>query len=76
MGRREELTDEQWEIIEPLIPEPSRRDDGKGGPTLLHQLGQPPIKFGRRDAGCGLPGQVTGLRKARLPVRDHSQSDH
>jgi len=32
MGRREELTDEQWEIIEPLIPEPARREDGKGRP--------------------------------------------
>ena len=32
MARREELTDEQWEIIEPLIPEPPRREDGKGRP--------------------------------------------
>lgn len=27
-----ELTDEQWTILEPLIPEPPRRDDGKGRP--------------------------------------------
>jgi len=32
MARREELTDEQWEIVEPLIPEPPKRDDGKGRP--------------------------------------------
>lgn len=32
MARREELTDEQWEIIEPLIPEPPKREDGKGRP--------------------------------------------
>ena len=25
-----ELTDKQWEVLEPLIPKPSRRDDGKG----------------------------------------------
>ena len=32
MARREELTDEQWAIIEPLIPPPPRRDDGGGRP--------------------------------------------
>ena len=32
MARREELTDQQWTIIEPLIPPPPRRDDGRGRP--------------------------------------------
>ncbi|MGH8649780.1 MAG: IS5 family transposase [Burkholderiales bacterium] len=32
MTRREELNDKQWEIIEPLIPQPRRRSDGKGRP--------------------------------------------
>jgi transposase len=32
MARREELTDEQWTIIHPLIPEPPRRPDGRGRP--------------------------------------------
>src|SRR5688572_9706327 len=32
MARREELTDEQWKIVERLIPEPPKRDDGKGRP--------------------------------------------
>ncbi len=32
MARREELTDEQWVIIQPLIPEPPRRADGRGRP--------------------------------------------
>ena len=32
MARREELTDEQWALIEPLIPELPRRDDGRGRP--------------------------------------------
>ena len=27
-----ELTDEQWQVLEPLIPEPPRREDGKGRP--------------------------------------------
>ncbi len=27
-----DLTDEQWEILEPLIPVPPRRADGKGRP--------------------------------------------
>lgn len=32
MARREELTDEQWAIIERLIPPPPRRSDGRGRP--------------------------------------------
>lgn len=32
MARREQLTDEQWAIIEPLLPELTRRDDGRGRP--------------------------------------------
>jgi len=32
MARREELTDEQWAIIEPLIPPLPRRPDGRGRP--------------------------------------------
>jgi transposase len=32
MTRREELTDEQWAIIKPLMPEPARRADGRGRP--------------------------------------------
>jgi transposase len=32
MARREALTAEQWTIIKPLIPEPSRRADGRGRP--------------------------------------------
>ena len=27
-----DLTDEQWEILEPLIPKPPRREDGRGRP--------------------------------------------
>ena len=27
-----ELTDEQWAVLEPLIPEAPRREDGKGRP--------------------------------------------
>ena len=32
MARREELTDEQWALIGPLIPEPPRREDNRGRP--------------------------------------------
>ena len=32
MPRHEELTDEQWEILRPLIPEHRRRMDGRGRP--------------------------------------------
>ena len=27
-----DLTDSQWDVLEPLIPEPSRRKDGRGRP--------------------------------------------
>ena len=30
MARREELSDEQWKIIEPLLGEMHRRDDARG----------------------------------------------
>jgi transposase len=32
MSKAELLTDEQWSILEPLIPEPVRRADGRGRP--------------------------------------------
>ena len=32
MARGEELTDEQWALIEPLLAELPKRDDGKGRP--------------------------------------------
>ncbi|HET7896943.1 MAG TPA: IS5 family transposase [Flavisolibacter sp.] len=34
MARRDELTDEQWAIIEPLLPPPLIREDGKGRPRV------------------------------------------
>jgi len=30
MSKSEQLTDEQWAILDPLIAEPIRRDDGRG----------------------------------------------
>jgi transposase len=32
MARGEELTDEQWALLAPLIPEPPRREDKRGRP--------------------------------------------
>ena len=32
MPRREELHDEQWVLIEPLLPKVQRRVDGRGRP--------------------------------------------
>lgn len=32
MARREELTEEQWALLAPLIPTPPRRSDGRGRP--------------------------------------------
>ena len=32
MARREELQEEQWVLVEPLLPKPPRRADGRGRP--------------------------------------------
>ena len=32
MARGEELTDEQWAVLAPLIPDPPRREDKRGRP--------------------------------------------
>jgi len=37
MARREELSDEQWAIIEPLLGEMPRRSDGRGRPWRDHR---------------------------------------
>jgi transposase len=29
-----DLTDEQWQVVEPLIPVPPRRPDGRGRPRI------------------------------------------
>jgi transposase len=34
MAKREELTDEQWAILEPLIPKIAPRTDGRGRPVM------------------------------------------
>ena len=34
MARRDELTDEQWHVLEPLIPPSIRREDGRGRPRV------------------------------------------
>ena len=33
------LADEQWEVLEPLIPELSRRADGRAGPGEIQESG-------------------------------------
>ncbi len=54
-----ELTDEQWQVLGPLIPEPPRREDGKGRP--------------RREPRAVLEGICwilrTGAQWADLPER-------
>jgi len=34
MRRARDLTDEQWKILDPLIPKPRRRRDGRGRPWI------------------------------------------
>ncbi|HVF67412.1 MAG TPA: transposase, partial [Pyrinomonadaceae bacterium] len=37
MARGEELTDEQWAVIEPHLPELPTREDGRGRPWREHR---------------------------------------
>jgi transposase len=65
MVRREELTDEQWEILAPLIPEPVRRAEGRGRP----------VKHDNRAVLNGILWVVrTGAAWADLPDRFPSGS--
>src|SRR5215471_10141138 len=59
MARREELTDEQWAIIASLIPEPPRREDGRGRPW----------KDSREVLNCILWILRSGARWEDLPER-------
>jgi len=68
MARREELTDEQWAIIAPLIPKLLRREDGRGRPW----------KDSREVINCTLWVLRSGARwedlPERFPPRMHSHS--
>lgn len=65
MAKKEELTDEQWAILAPLIPETVRRADGRGRPQ-------------RHDNRAALNGILwvlrTGAAWADLPDRFPSAS--
>jgi transposase len=65
MSRREELTDAQWAIVEPLIPPPLRRLNGRGRP----------IKHADRAVLNGILWVLrTGAAWADLPERFPSGS--
>jgi hypothetical protein len=60
-----DLTDAQWAILDPLIPEPYRRKDGRGRPW------RPRRAFSTRFFGCCIPAPpgVTcprGIRPIKL----------
>ena len=65
MGKREELTDQQWAILEPLIPKPRRRSDGRG---------RPPVHSNRAVMNGVLWVLRTGAAWADLPDRFPSGS--
>lgn len=65
MAKKEELTDEQWAVLEPLIPETVRRADGRGRPQ----------KHNNRAALNGILWVLrTGAAWADLPDRFPSAS--
>jgi transposase len=60
MARREELTDEPWTIIQPLIPTPPSRADGRGRPWRDAREALNGILWIRRSGARwpDLPGRV------------------
>ena len=59
MRANRDLTDSQWDVLDPLIPEPSRRKDGRGRPWR-----------GRREVLDGVLFILrTGAAWADLPER-------
>ena len=59
MAENENLTDEQWAILDPLIAEPIRRDDGRGRPWQEN-----------REVLAGILWRLrTGARWQNLPSR-------
>jgi len=65
MGKREELTDEQWAVLEPLIPKVVPRADGRG---------RPPVHSDRAVMNGVLWVLRTGVAWADLPDRFPSGS--
>ncbi len=51
MAKNEQLTDEQWATLKPLIAEPKRRDDGRGRPWRENREVPINIKTGLSDEG-------------------------
>ena len=63
-----DLTDEQWEILEPFLPVPTRREDGRGRPP-----GKRAVRFSMESCGCyaqGLPGPTypTAIPRIRRAI--------
>jgi hypothetical protein len=75
-----DLTDEQWEILEPLIPDSPRSEDGRGRPwrdprDVLNGISTVSPVYGPSNGDSGLgptvvlvsvAGFVAGLREASL----------
>ena len=59
MARGEELTDEQWLILEPLLPELPRRSDGRGRPWRSQREGLNGVRWILRSGARwqDLPGR-------------------
>jgi hypothetical protein len=68
MARREELSDEQWAVVEPLLPKPRVRSDRRGRPRRgnreifngilwilrwIFQIGIRPIRLATDDSRNG-----------------------
>jgi transposase len=51
-----DLTDDQWLIIQPLIPDPTRRSDGKGRPW--------------KDASRDIMKGILGILRTGAPWHD------
>jgi hypothetical protein len=56
MARREELTDEQWMLLAPLIPATTRRSDGRGRPEVHSDRAVE--RYSTESCGCCVPARL------------------
>jgi transposase len=63
MAKSEQLTDEQWAILEPLIAEPLRRDDGRGQTVARkpRSAGWNSLDIKNRRALAGFTRQISAI---------------
>src|SRR5262245_56444689 len=73
MCHKRDLTDQQWKILDPLVPEPARRRDGRGRPWKERRAVLNGILWVLRTGApwVELPDRADTISAYRRPGRAH-----